>query len=150
MRHNHKGGMKKMCGICDPKVWIAIAVFGLLLFFGLMPPVETPPVYPVAEFAVSTESGVAPLTVTFDASSSYDPAGEISEYLWDFGDGTFDSGSLVSHTYDTEGSYAVTLQVTDDSRLTSAASMVITVAAPEPEEPEPSEETTGGEGESGT
>ena len=139
-----------MCGTCDPKVLIAIAVFGLLLFFGLMPPVETPPVYPVAEFAVSAEYGVAPLTVTFDATSSYDPDVEISEYLWDFGDGASDSGSLVSHTYDTEGSYAVTLQVTDDSRLTSAASMVITVAAPEPEEPEPSEETTGGEGESGT
>ena len=139
-----------MCGTCDPKVWIAIAVFGLLLFFGLMPPGETPPVAPVAEFTVSVESGVAPLAVMFDATSSHDPDGEILEYLWDFGDGTLDSGPLVSHDYDTEGSFAVTLQVTDDCEHTSTASVVITVAAPAPEEPEPSEETTTGEGESGT
>ena len=138
-----------MCGTCDPKVWIAIAVFGLLLFFGLMPPVETPPIYPVAEFAASATSGVAPVTVMFDATSSHDPDGEILAYLWDFGDGTVDSGPLASHTYDTEGSFAVTLQVTDDCEHTSAASVVITVAAPAPEEPEPSEEGTTSEGESG-
>ena len=139
-----------MCGTCDPKVWIAIAVFGLLLFFGLVPPVETPPIYPVAEFAVSAESGVAPVTVMFDATSSHDPDGEILAYLWDFGDGTVDSGPLASHTYDTEGSFAVTLQVTDDCEHTSTASVVITVAAPAPEEPESSEEGTASEGESGT
>ena len=139
-----------MCATCDPKVWIVIAVFGLLLFFGLMPTVETPPVYPVAEFAITAESGVAPLTVMFDATSSHDPDGEILAHLWNFGNGAFDSGSLVSHTYETEGSYAVTLQVTDDDGNTSAFSVAIAVAAPEPEEPEPSEESTTGEGENGT
>jgi len=142
-----------MCGICDPKVWIAIAAFTLLVLFGLMPTVQTPPaepVEPIAKFTTTPDSGIAPLAITFDASFSHDPDGKIVEFNWDFGDGSNASGSLVSHIYDTEGRYVVTLQVTDDYGNTSAASMVITVAAPEPEEPEPSEETTPGEGESGT
>lgn len=136
-----------MCGPCDPKVWLAVAVLGLLLVLGLMPSVGTPPsppADPVAEFVASVDSGVAPLTVTFDASSSYDPDGDILEYLWDFGDGTVDFGPQVTHAFAVEGNYAVALRVVDDCERTASASAVIAVAAPEPEveEPEPSEEAT--------
>ena len=60
----------------------------------------------------SPPSGNIPLTVTFDASTSTDDRG-IASYLWSFGDGGTSTSIVVSHTYDTPGSYPVTLTVTD-------------------------------------
>jgi len=60
----------------------------------------------------SPPSGNIPLTVTFDASSSTDDRG-IASYFWNFGDGKTSTSIVVSHTYDTPGSYPVTLTVTD-------------------------------------
>lgn len=60
--------------------------------------------------------------VTFDASASYDPDGEIVEYLWDFGDGNTGRGKYASHTYSEAGNYQVQLKVRDDSGLEDAVS----------------------------
>lgn len=73
---------------------------------------------PVANFTYSPQKGEAPLTVTFDASLSYDPDGQIVRYDWDFGDGTFGSGKIVTHTYTREGLFQVRLIVTDDKGKT--------------------------------
>jgi PKD repeat protein len=54
---------------------------------------------PVAKFTVAPYYVTVDETVWFDASDSYDPDGEIVEYLWDFGDGTTDEGVVVSHEY---------------------------------------------------
>jgi ABC-type oligopeptide transport system substrate-binding subunit/PKD repeat protein len=43
-----------------------------------------------------------------------DPEGDEIEYTWAFGDGTFACGQAVTHTYLQDGSYAVTLSVTDN------------------------------------
>ena len=61
----------------------------------------------IADFAVSTTSGIAPFTVTFINTS----IGTIESYLWDFGDG--ETSVLLSpvHTYDDPGEYLVTLVV---------------------------------------
>ena len=59
--------------------------------------------------------------VTFDASNSHDIDGEITGYLWDFGDGSSYSetqdnapdgqfGGITSHTYKDNCAYAVTLE----------------------------------------
>lgn len=51
--------------------------------------------------------------VAFDGSTSTDD-GKIVKWLWEFGDGGTATGSKVSHTYATPGTYEVTLWVTDD------------------------------------
>ncbi|MGH2777743.1 MAG: nidogen-like domain-containing protein, partial [Actinomycetota bacterium] len=65
---------------------------------------------PVANFTMSQGNR----TVTLDASTSFDPDGEVSNYLWEFEDGTLRTGRTVTHTYDQPGEYRVTLTVLDD------------------------------------
>ena len=55
--------------------------------------------------------------LVLDGSKSYDPDGGVLKYAWDFGDGT--GSDIVNPTkeYRRGGSYAVTLDVTDNSGL---------------------------------
>ena len=50
---------------------------------------------PVAAFTLSVDG----LTVSVDASPSYDPDGTIEAYDWDWGDGSTDTGVTAEHTY---------------------------------------------------
>jgi PKD repeat protein len=53
--------------------------------------------------------------VHFNASgSTAEPGHRIVEYSWNFGDGDLGSGALVTHVFDADGDYTVTLKVTDD------------------------------------
>ncbi len=76
--------------------------------------VRTSNLPPIASFTADPTTGMAPLTVTFDASGSDDPDGTIGTYLWDFGDGTGDTGRVVQHEFDDEGVYTIRLIVVDD------------------------------------
>lgn len=89
--------------------------------------INTPP---VARFTVSPSSGIAPLTVLFDASGSLDPDGYITSYIWTFGDGASGSGVTVSHTYSSAGTYTVELMVTDDAGATGTDSAILSVSPP--------------------
>ena len=82
---------------------------------------------PVAVVSSDSTSGVAPLTVNFDGSGSYDPDGKIVSYDWDFGDGTTAWGETVSHTFNDPGVYTVTVTVTDNNDLTASDQITITV-----------------------
>ena len=53
--------------------------------------------------------------VTFDASESYDPDGEIISFEWDFGDGNIGNGGQITHNYTQPGLYEVELTVTDNN-----------------------------------
>ena len=52
--------------------------------------------------------------VEFDGSLSRDPDGNITKFIWDFGDGTTAEGKKVVHAYKLPGKYIVTLTVIDD------------------------------------
>ena len=82
---------------------------------------------PTASFTANPTSGVSPLQVTFNASSSYDSDGTIVSYQWDFKDGNTGSGETISHTFSSIGSYNVELTVTDNEGASDSATKNITV-----------------------
>lgn len=82
---------------------------------------------PVALFTFSPISGLLPLTVTFDASASSDPDGDVVEYDWDFDGEQTGSGAVVTHTFTTEGLKKITLAVYDDDGDSSTASGTVEV-----------------------
>jgi PKD repeat protein len=67
------------------------------------------------------------LTVTFDASGSYDPDGSIVSYFWDFGDNTTGTGKIISHKYEKRGFYQANLTVVDNESYQSSVVLYITV-----------------------
>jgi PKD repeat protein len=77
---------------------------------------------PVASFTATPSEGSAPLSVSFDASASYDPDGLVSSYRWSFGDGASGSGMLVTHVYAAPGTYTAQLTVEDRRQGTSTVS----------------------------
>jgi PKD repeat protein len=86
---------------------------------------------PTAAFAVSSGATAPGAAVTFDASSSA-PGGSISDYSWNFGDGTTaDSGTaaIAAHPYAARGTYAVTLTVTSGGQ-TDTSTQTVTVDDP--------------------
>ncbi len=87
---------------------------------------------PEASFELTPTSGMTPLTVVFDASASTDVDGTIETYAWDFGDGATSSELMPSHTYETAGTYEVTLTVSDDAGATAEATRSVEVTKAEP------------------
>lgn len=85
---------------------------------------------PVAIIKASPITGAAPLTVSFDGSSSYDPDGVIVSYNWSFGDGATSSGARLNHTYSSAGAYTATLTVVDNEGATATDSITINVSQP--------------------
>jgi PKD repeat protein len=79
---------------------------------------------PTAVISAAPASGVVSLMVNVDASDSQDDSG-ITDYLWDFGDGTISQQPNTSHTYSTAGSYVITLTVTDLEGETDTTSTTV-------------------------
>jgi parallel beta-helix repeat protein len=87
---------------------------------------------PTAALTVSPGSGTAPLSVTADASASTPGSAPISSYSFNFGDGSTagpQSSPAATHSYQSAGSYPVTVTVTDANGLTSTATQTVTVSA---------------------
>ena len=82
---------------------------------------------PIASFTYSPENPIVNQTITFNASPSYDPDGFITNYKWDFGDGTNATGKIVTHSYSANGTYEVTLIVTDNNGTKDTATQNISV-----------------------
>ncbi|MFA4877624.1 MAG: PKD domain-containing protein [Methanoregula sp.] len=64
---------------------------------------------PVANFTGSPRSGVKPLKVSFNDTSTNEPAG----WRWTFGDGTHSTNRHPVHTYTSAGNFTVSLNVTN-------------------------------------
>jgi len=92
--------------------------------------VATPPP-PVAAFTVSPASPTGGSSAVFNASSSTAGTGTtITQYAWDFGDGssTTTVAPVISHTYPVGAAgYAVTLVVTDSLGRSSSVTVAVTV-----------------------
>jgi PKD repeat protein len=80
-----------------------------------------------ALFTLSPETLIVLEPVTFDASES---TGNITEYVWDFGDGQTGSSVEVSHTYSAAGTYLATLTVIADNDDETSSSREIVVNVP--------------------
>ncbi|GAI81789.1 unnamed protein product, partial [marine sediment metagenome] len=81
-----------------------------------------------ASCAAYPTSGEVPLTVNFtgNASGGTPPY----SYSWDFGDGTFSSEQIPSHTYSEAGDYTITLTVTDSESNQDNDSLIINASVP--------------------
>ena len=85
--------------------------------------------------SASFTSSATDLSVDFTDTSS-DSDGSITSWSWDFGDGNTSTEEDPSHTYGADGTYSVSLTVTDNEGATDTATNDVTV----------SEGTTGGTG----
>jgi PKD repeat protein len=86
--------------------------------------VNAPP-GPVVAFVSNPVGGTVPLAVSFTNNSTGDAP---LTYDWDFGDGSAHvSTKNTSHTYTTQGTFTVTLTVTDVNGLSNAGTATITV-----------------------
>jgi len=81
---------------------------------------------PVADIG-GPYNGTMGVSVSFDGSASHDPDGTIAAYDWDFGDGGTAAGPTPVHTYTQDGTYEVTLVVTDNEDATDSATMTIVI-----------------------
>ena len=76
---------------------------------------------PTANFTGTPLTGCVPLVVNF-TSQSNNGGNTIANYTWRFGDGITNSGNLpnISHSYNANGLYSVTLAVTDNLGCTDS------------------------------
>ena len=84
---------------------------------------------PFASFSYSSEKPVVNQTVTFDASSSNDPDGYITNYEWAFGDANITSTTkeIIMHSYSSTGEYMVTLRVIDNQGIHNTSMELVSV-----------------------
>ncbi len=79
----------------------------------------------------------APATGTLTRNQSYQFSAKASgrelAYLWDFGDQSMGSGASVSHTYQSNNTFTVTVTVTDAAGHRATQSDTLTVVPPAPQ-----------------
>ena len=95
-------------------------------------PAQSAPTMVVSAVPLSADAG-DPITTAVNAAATFDasgssPAGLITNYQWDFGDGTSANGQTVQHTYASPGSYTVTLTVSEGA-TTATATVAVTVTS---------------------
>jgi PKD repeat protein len=73
-------------------------------------------------------SGHEGTAVSFDGTASSDPDGDPLTYAWNFGDGNTGSGATPQHTYADDGTYTVSLTVTDPSGASHSDVTTATIA----------------------
>ncbi len=81
--------------------------------------------FPKASFTSTGTAGNLPFAVSFDASASSDPDGDLLTYAWDFGNGSLATGKMTAHTFTTAGDFAVKLTVSDPSGNKDVKTVVI-------------------------
>jgi len=91
---------------------------------------------------ISSTSNIAPVSIittpnstkpnvffTVDGSGSYDADGTITNYTWNFGDGTIKYGVTATHKYINPGTYTVMLTIVDDNENVKSTYSIVSVVA---------------------
>lgn len=83
-----------------------------------------------ASFAGDDQVADAGQEVRFNASNSFTSSNKIiTDYIWDFGDGTTGTGLTTSHVYTNPGKYTVTLTIIDSSSQENKDSLIVDVSS---------------------
>lgn len=83
---------------------------------------------PIASFTSTPEAPRVGDTVSFNASGSSDPDGNITDYIWGFGDGTaLTHGKTTTHIYLQAKTYDLNLTVIDNVGLNTTLTTQITI-----------------------
>lgn len=83
---------------------------------------------PTATFTTSSANTTVGQSVSFDATGTADPDGNIASYSWDFGDGSTGTGVIATHSYSIPGTYTVKLTTTDNSGSTASSTSQVTIS----------------------
>jgi len=97
--------------------------------------VKATSVSPVASFTYSPSAPCVNRTVYFDASGSYSYNGTITNYSWNWGDGSKSPTNqlpTITHVFKSQGTYTVTLNVTDSQNLWGTSQEQVSVSGPTP------------------
>ncbi|TLX47994.1 hypothetical protein C1E24_04095 [Pseudoalteromonas phenolica] len=79
---------------------------------------------PIADFDINCNL----LSCSFDGSRSTSPNGAITQYEWQYGDGSANGfGTSVSHTYAVAGQFSATLTITDETGATASKTYTLAV-----------------------
>lgn len=108
---------------------VRISVVLILLFVGLgcdaAKDLNRPPSV-AFEYTPETPSVGTPVEFSAQATDP-DMDGQVESFVWTFGDGTRETGSDPTHTYDEAGSYDVTVTVTDNGGRTDSQTRTLEV-----------------------
>ncbi|MDI6883005.1 MAG: DUF1566 domain-containing protein [Patescibacteria group bacterium] len=87
---------------------------------------------PLAQFGFWPENPQLGQKITFNATSSTDPDGQIVSFGWNFGDGSSTTSALAttSHSFWSPGQFLITLEVADDKGATSTTSTTLQISSP--------------------
>ena len=98
---------------------------------------------PVASFGYNPQNPIVNEEVLFNASSSTDPDGQITSFIWDFGDSssTTVNQATTTHFFTTSSDFIVSLNVIDSLGATSSPATTTVNVIEEPVGKEPPEET---------
>jgi len=86
--------------------------------------------HPVANFTFTPSFPVTGENMTFNATASQPNGGNITNYTWDFGDGsntTTVADPIITHVYTSSGSFNATLTIQDSEGLIDIVTTVVTV-----------------------
>jgi PKD repeat protein len=144
---NHTVKATDTGGITSEEVFTVVDMTGLQGFQGFQG--SRPP---VADFTIKPAPPYyAPFTLTFNASTSLPGFNgthnkPITSYAWNFGDGnvTTRTTPIITHTYSSNGTYIVTLKVTDSTGLFDTTSITVMTGPYKGEQGPPGEQGIAG------
>jgi plastocyanin len=86
---------------------------------------------PTASFTAGPNPQLRGQAVNFDATASTAPGGSITNYQWDFGDGTGATGVTTSHAYTQAQTFPVRLTITDDQGNVAVQTQNVSITVPD-------------------